>query len=622
MSNYIIDSIYNEISNVAVLSLTAQDLGFYETIDRTAETAERFMQSAALLLPEQFLALQITTGKGEKKQVRTFSSAGVGITKQDFGWLFQSVADIASFSVNAPARQPGSRNKIYKLCPKPQNTTAQPGNRNDEKEEAASLKYLSQLFDEMAQTASSMQIQAGVAADNTPTGMLTLSLPDKLSLKMRTLLSLAFPKNQVERLDSSAADNELPLAFLQRIMSDVLITLLNDSHRQKPTSNYYDYDDDAFEYVDEHDDEEPLEYTEPEPACQPQNDDTLIDELDLSVRSYNCLKRAGINTVGELRRLQDKDYRNIRNLGRKSIEEIEYKLAEISRQTAPAQLTARSYLDMLDELIGLQEVKEQVRKITAFVKMKQDMAKLGKDNVPMVLNMEFVGNPGTAKTTVARILAGILNEIGLLKSNEIVEVGRADLVAQYVGQTADRVKSVFKRAKGKLLFIDEAYSLLENSEGDFGDEAINTIVQEMENNRNDTVVIFAGYPDKMRAFLARNPGLRSRIPFHINFADYSAQEMTSIMLLEADKRGFAFDNSAVFDRALSLCERAVGNPEMGNGRFCRNLVENAILNYALRNYGAEAEAEPNHKFSLVAADFVLPENVREEKAAAPIGFRA
>lgn len=621
MSNYIIDSMHNEISNVAVLSLTAQDLVFYETIDSTAETAEKFMQSAALLLPEQFLALQITTGKGEKNQVRTFSSAGVGVTKKDFVWLFQSVADIASFSANAPAKQPGSQNIIYKLCPKPQNSAARPGNRDDEKEEATSLKYLSQLFDEMAQTASSMQIQAGVGADNTPIGMLTLSLPDKLSLKMRTLLSLAFPKHQVERLDSSAADNELPLEFLQRIMSDVLITQLNDSRQQEPTGNYYDYDyDDAFEYVDE--DEEPLEYTEPEPVCQPQNDDMLIDELDLSVRSYNCLKRAGINTVGDLRRLQGKDYRNIRNLGRKSIEEIENKLAEINRQTALPQPTKHSYLDMLDELIGLQEVKEQVRKITAFVKMKQDMAKLGKDNVPMVLNMEFVGNPGTAKTTVARILAGILNEIGLLNSNEIVEVGRADLVAQYVGQTADRVKSVFQRAKGKLLFIDEAYSLVENSKGDFGDEAINTIVQEMENNRNDTVVIFAGYPDKMQKFLAKNPGLRSRIPFRINFADYSATEMASIMLLEADKRGFTFDTSAVFDKALSLCEKAVGNPEMGNGRFCRNLVENAILNYALRNYGAEAEAEPNHKFSLLAEDFVLPESTREEKAAAPIGFRA
>ena len=157
----------------------------------------------------------------------------------------------------------------------------------------------------------------------------------------------------------------------------------------------------------------------------------------------------------------------------------------------------------------------------------------------MVLNMEFIGNPGTAKTTVARITAGILHEIGLLPTSELVEVGRADLVAKYTGQTADKVKEVFQKAKGKLLFIDEAYALTDCWENSYGDEAISTIVQEMENNREDTVVIFAGYPDKMNEFFSRNPGLRSRVPFTIRFSDYSAEEMAQIVEAEAKKRGFS-----------------------------------------------------------------------------------
>lgn len=146
-------------------------------------------------------------------------------------------------------------------------------------------------------------------------------------------------------------------------------------------------------------------------------------------------------------------------------------------------------MELLDELVGLGEVKAQIKRLAAFVKMKQAMADKEGAAVPIVLNMEFVGNPGTAKTTVARIVAGILHEIGLLPTSELVEVGRADLVAKYVGQTAEKVKEVFQKAKGKLLFIDEAYALTDCWENSYGDEVINTIVQEMENNREDTVVI-------------------------------------------------------------------------------------------------------------------------------------
>lgn len=353
-------------------------------------------------------------------------------------------------------------------------------------------------------------------------------------------------------------------------------------------------------------------------------DDMSIDELELSVRSFNCLKRANINTIGELRLMTDEDLMHVRNLGRKCICEIRERLAKyhVEAQSRILVSSEKGSFEQLDELIGLNAVKEQVRKIAAYAKMKRDMEERFFGNVtPIVLNMEFVGNPGTAKTTVARILAGILHEVGLLQYADIVEVGRADLVAKYVGQTADRVKGAFSRARGRVLFIDEAYSLLEDQEGSFGDEAIATIVQEMENNRKDTVVIFAGYPKEMENFISRNPGLRSRVPFRIEFQDYSAEEMTQIAEHEATQRGFQIDPDAK-EKVLSICKENSGNKELGNGRFSRNLVERAILNYAARVYGTDcgklSDAAKNDAEAVEEKQAVMMENAetgRDGRAA-------
>ena len=172
------------------------------------------------------------------------------------------------------------------------------------------------------------------------------------------------------------------------------------------------------------------------------------------------------------------------------------------------------------------------------------------------------------------------------------------------------------------MFIDEAYSLLEGHDGDYGREAISTIVQEMENNREDTVVIFAGYPNRMKSFFSVNPGLRSRVPFRISFQDYSVEEMLEITELEAKKRGFSISEEAK-DKLLSLCGAAVGKAEMGNGRFCRNLVENAILDYALRVYEEDGE-EKDSEFILLPEDFSAPslqDNPKCSPKKQPIGFR-
>lgn len=233
------------------------------------------------------------------------------------------------------------------------------------------------------------------------------------------------------------------------------------------------------------------------------------------------------------------------------------------------------------EMIGLTEQKALIEQIIAahrVEKMRLDM-NLNKQNV--ALHMSFTGNPGTAKTTVARLFAQILARDGVLKTGRFVECGRADLVAKYVGWTAKAVRAKFNEARGGVLFIDEAYSLSDGEHATFGDEALNTIVQEMENHRDDVIVIFAGYPDKMKEFLDRNEGLRSRIAFHVDFPDYTPEELTDIFKLMARRRGFEITEE-VAEHCKKLFKRVAKKKNFGNGRFVRTLLEQAWLKQAQR----------------------------------------
>ena len=430
-----------------------------------------------------------------------------------------------------------------------------------------------------------------------------------MSLRLRAMLAFGCPNTSVTK----AGDEEFFLP--SQCVADVMTGVMN--HRIKKvqdstSDNVFLTDEDVADGTAACDNNSPVDHS----AFSTMS----IEDLDLSVRANISLKRAGIHTVADLLDKTDEELMSVRNLGRKCFDEVKEKLAALTEQYKLPEKTASSYTEMLDGLVGLKNVKEQVKKITAYAKLKRDMESADRDASPIVLNMEFTGNPGTAKTTVARIVAGILHEIGLLQYNELVEVGRADLIARYVGQTADKVKTVFRQARGKLLFIDEAYSLLESRKGDFGDEAINTIVQEMENNRKDTVVIFAGYPDEMKEFFSRNPGLRSRVPFTVSFSDYSVEELVSITELEAQKRGFSVSPSA-HDKITAICETAAHDAAAGNGRFCRNLSESAILNYAYRVYGAD-DNTANTSFVLQADDYVVPEDPTASCESCPIGFVA
>ena len=231
-------------------------------------------------------------------------------------------------------------------------------------------------------------------------------------------------------------------------------------------------------------------------------------------------------------------------------------------------------------MVGLKQVKTIVDEILDYTRVQKLCADPDAAQTHPSFHMVFTGNPGSAKTTVARLIAEILAENQVLYRGKLHEVGRSDLVGKYVGWTAKLVKEAFEKAKGSVLFIDEAYSLVDK-QGSFGDEAINAIVQEMENSRGSTVVIFAGYPDKMEHFLDRNPGLRSRIAFYVPFEDYMPEELVEITgLLAAQKRLSLAPGTE--EKLLSIYRQAVGTPDFGNGRLARNLLERACIRQASR----------------------------------------
>ena len=258
----------------------------------------------------------------------------------------------------------------------------------------------------------------------------------------------------------------------------------------------------------------------------------------------------------------------------------------------------------LQKMIGLEDVKTLVDDILAYYKLNNARSRyIGEDKGSLSRHMIFTGNPGCAKTTVARLLADILLEEGIVTTGKYVECGRADLVGRYVGWTAKTVQAKFTQAKGGVLFIDEAYSLVDNSRT-FGDEAINTIVQEMENHRDDVIVIFAGYPEPMEEFLNKNEGLRSRIAFHVEFPDYNEDELYEILALMVRERGYKM-NPGCKNKCMDIFKSAVKTENFGNGRFARNLLEHAIMRQAgrLAGKGARRNYSKDTLLKLVPGDF-------------------
>ncbi|MDF2635622.1 MAG: spoVK [Pelosinus sp.] len=236
----------------------------------------------------------------------------------------------------------------------------------------------------------------------------------------------------------------------------------------------------------------------------------------------------------------------------------------------------------LDHLIGLSEVKRLVREIYAFIEIQRRRAQEKLNIEPLVLHMIFKGNPGTGKTTVARILGKVLREIGVLQRGHLIEVERADLVGEYIGHTAQKTREQLKKAYGGILFIDEAYSLARGGEKDFGKESIDVLVKAMEDHKDELILILAGYQKEMENFLQTNPGLRSRFPIHIDFPDYNQQELLHIAEQLCAKRQYTLSLETQALLLKLLLQQSSNIENFGNARTVRNIIEKAIRQQAVR----------------------------------------
>ncbi|PLC53899.1 CbbX protein [Pollutimonas nitritireducens] len=275
---------------------------------------------------------------------------------------------------------------------------------------------------------------------------------------------------------------------------------------------------------------------------------------------------------------------------------------------AASPLRDSGILDLLaqldEELIGLAPVKARIRDIAALLLVDKLRAQRGYNTGAPSLHMSFTGNPGTGKTTVALRMAEILHRLGHLRRGHLVAVTRDDLVGQYIGHTAPKTREVLKKAMGGVLFIDEAYYLYRpENERDYGQEAIEILLQVMENNRDDLVVIFAGYKNRMDTFFSSNPGMSSRVAHHIDFPDYQPDELQQIATLMLDTMQYRFDAEArnVFADYIG---RRMAQPHFANARSVRNALDRARLRHASRLMQTDSTLSDEALQTIVAADLL------------------
>ncbi|TVY02308.1 AAA family ATPase [Cohnella terricola] len=261
----------------------------------------------------------------------------------------------------------------------------------------------------------------------------------------------------------------------------------------------------------------------------------------------------------------------------------------------------------LDRLVGLDDIKELVYEIYALLQIMQYRSEASLQAQPHVYHMIFKGNPGTGKTTVARLLAKLFQSMGLLAKGHLVEVERADLVGEYIGHTAQKTRELVKKALGGVLFVDEAYSLARGGEKDFGKEAIDTLVKAMEDYKNQFVLILAGYTLEIETFLMTNPGLPSRFPIQMVFPDYSVDQLVQIAEGMTKDRDYTLLPQTIYKlRQLLVQEKTDAIYDFSNARFVRNVLERAIRYQAVRLLSQYPVASPGRQ-ELMA---LRPEDVR------------
>ncbi|SDX59061.1 AAA family ATPase [Eubacterium barkeri] len=278
-----------------------------------------------------------------------------------------------------------------------------------------------------------------------------------------------------------------------------------------------------------------------------------------------------------------------------------------SRETEDKR-TLQELLEELNSLVGLATVKGKVDDLIAYQKVQKLRSENNLYSSKNTLHLAFTGNPGTGKTTVARIVGRIYKEIGLLSMGHFVEVSRTDLIAGYQGQTALKVKSVIEKAKGGVLFIDEAYSITENENSDsYGKECLTELTKALEDYRDDLVVIVAGYTEPMRKFFESNPGLKSRFNTYIEFNDYDSDELDAILFSMCQKNDYRLDDDAK-ELVHSYFEKQISKKDenFSNGRLARNIYDNLVMNHA-RRLDNVANPSRNDLSTIKVVDVLLDE---------------
>ena len=267
-----------------------------------------------------------------------------------------------------------------------------------------------------------------------------------------------------------------------------------------------------------------------------------------------------------------------------NIDALKQTRKEVSRkESIPNTENSKSSIDELNELIGLSETKKEITTLSNYIQMKLKRDEMGMKSPNLSLHCVFTGNSGTGKTTVARILAGIYKDMGLLKKGHLVETDRSGLIAEYAGQTAVKTNKKIDEALDGVLFIDEAYSLVQGAKEDYGPEAISTLLKRMEDDRDRLVVIVAGYTKEMEDFINSNPGLQSRFNRYIHFTDYTAEELYDIFCLQMKKNEYTISEEASNRLKMILADAlAHKGKDFGNARFVRNLFEKVIEHQANR----------------------------------------
>ncbi|SCZ01098.1 AAA family ATPase [Alkaliphilus peptidifermentans] len=257
--------------------------------------------------------------------------------------------------------------------------------------------------------------------------------------------------------------------------------------------------------------------------------------------------------------------------------------AAVDSKDVNDEASLESILKELDKLIGLNNVKSLVNEVLAYTDMQKKRKENGLQAQPMAMHMIFKGNPGTGKTTVARLLGKILKAKGILENGHLIEIERADLVGEYIGHTAQKVREQIRKGIGGIIFIDEAYSLARGGEKDFGKEAIDALVKGMEDHKDNLILILAGYQEEMDNFLRVNPGLKSRFPIHMDFEDYTIEELVEIADLMIECRQYLLSISAKAKLFQLLAQKRMRDGlHSGNARLVRNLIEKAIRRQAVR----------------------------------------